>query len=380
MTPRGFTRRTSVGLGLYRKGGDSIPPLLLSIVIPANGLTMVMTYDEPLDETSVPATTDYSVSGTSAGISSLVVSGSTVTHTMDDTIKQGETVLSTYTAGVNPVRDLAENNAANLTNQATTNNSEVSAYVAEYLAVYNAFENTPSDADAAAQNAYVKAGVDDGWWGDGDREFVFASHASGRDSLLDWLDPTNNAKVATLVNAPAWVQYQGYTGNGSSSYINSNYTPSTDAVNFAQDSASFGVYIRSDVNGFQIDAGTYGSGSKNYIVSRSSNNYNLILNSADLALASAQINSQGLTCVNRAVAGTVQGYKNGSFVNDRVLASAAVTNIPFYILAGNLSSGPFLYSTRQQSMNYYSGSLDAAKHLSKYNAFQTLMTYYGTQV
>ena len=80
--------------------------------------------------------------------------------------------------------------------------SQVTAgYSAEYQAVYDAFLVTPSDSDAEAQNTYVQTGLDDEWWGVEDREFIHSSHAAGRDSLLDWLDPTNDAKLATIFNA-----------------------------------------------------------------------------------------------------------------------------------------------------------------------------------
>jgi hypothetical protein len=76
---------TSIGFSIHMKAerGDRDAPLLLSIVIPANGLTMAMTYNEALDTGSVPATGDFSVSGTSAGVSSVGVSGAVVKPVVD---------------------------------------------------------------------------------------------------------------------------------------------------------------------------------------------------------------------------------------------------------------------------------------------------------
>jgi hypothetical protein len=345
---------------------------------------MVMTYDEPLDETSVPATTDYSVSGTSAGISSLVVSGSTVTHTMDDTIKQGETVLSTYTAGVNPVRDLAENNAANLVNQATTNNSTVPVFCDEYQAVYDAFETTPSDADAAAQNAYVKAGVDDGWWGVGDREFIFASHASGRDTNLDWFDPTNNAKLHTLVNAPAWVQYQGYTSNGTNSYGNANYDASVDGSKFKLLDACVITYIRTQVvNTAMFDFGSVGTANKIELDTKrgSTNSMSGAINGG-LAVGSGAIPtaSLGMYGIDINTTGSFDFYYDGTKLETVVKAETALANGDIFSMCRSNGGTPISFSTRQQSLLSLGGSLTVAQHLSKRNAFQTLMTYYGTQV
>lgn len=87
---------------------------------------IVLTYLEALDETSVAATGDYSVAGTDETVSSVAVSGVTVILTMSGNIFDFQTILLDYTAGANPIRDLAENNAANLVNQAVTNNSSTS--------------------------------------------------------------------------------------------------------------------------------------------------------------------------------------------------------------------------------------------------------------
>lgn len=89
---------------------------------------IVLTYPEALDETSVAATGDFSFvgSGLPVTISSVGVSGVAVTLTLSGDIYDFEIIKLNYTAGANPIRDLAENNAANLTSQAVTNNGNPS--------------------------------------------------------------------------------------------------------------------------------------------------------------------------------------------------------------------------------------------------------------
>jgi hypothetical protein len=84
---------------------------------------IVLTYNNTLDSTSVPAVGDFSLSGTSSVVSSVAISGSTVRLTLDETIFIHETVTIGYTAGTNPIRDENEKNAANLVNKSVTNNS-----------------------------------------------------------------------------------------------------------------------------------------------------------------------------------------------------------------------------------------------------------------
>ena len=98
------------------------PLLLIAEVGNVGDDKLVLTYGEPLDETSTPATGDFSVGGTSETVSSVAVSGQTVTLTLSDDIHTSDTITVSYTAGTNPIRDQAENDAADLVDQAVTNN------------------------------------------------------------------------------------------------------------------------------------------------------------------------------------------------------------------------------------------------------------------
>ena len=110
--------------------GETLSPVLQSLEVGAVADNkIVMTYSELLDTGSVPAVGDGSLSGTAAVIASVAVSGMTVTWTLDSNIYDNETVMFSYTAGANPIRDLAHNNAANLVSQSVTNNSATVAPV-----------------------------------------------------------------------------------------------------------------------------------------------------------------------------------------------------------------------------------------------------------
>lgn len=110
--------------GLSSAAPDTTPPLLDSAI--GAGDEIDLTYDEALDESSVPAPGDFTVTGSSSGaitVSSVDVAGSLVELTLSAQMVQGETVTVDYTPGANPIRDIAENDAANLSSQAVTNNT-----------------------------------------------------------------------------------------------------------------------------------------------------------------------------------------------------------------------------------------------------------------
>ncbi len=103
---------------------DTTPPALGSQVVVSGTLTL--TYDEALNESSVPAYGDYTI-GLNGGAGPLVtgvaVAGSAVTLTLAAPVAFGDTVTLDYTAGASPVEDVALNDALGLTGQAVTNST-----------------------------------------------------------------------------------------------------------------------------------------------------------------------------------------------------------------------------------------------------------------
>ena len=86
---------------------------------------MVVTYNEALDTTPLPAATDFAatVAGSARSISTVAISGTNVNLTLSSPVLNGQAVTLSYTAGTNPIQDVAENDAANFTNQSVTNNT-----------------------------------------------------------------------------------------------------------------------------------------------------------------------------------------------------------------------------------------------------------------
>ena len=102
---------------------DTTAPTLESATV--NGASLVLTYNEALDEGSTPAASAFSVTvdgGTPAAPSSVDVSGSAVTLTLATAVDHGQTVTLTYTVpSSNKVQNEAGIAAAALTDQAVTN-------------------------------------------------------------------------------------------------------------------------------------------------------------------------------------------------------------------------------------------------------------------
>ena len=96
----------------------NLPPGLESAK--ADGTSLVLTYTEDLDTGSVPAPGAYSVTvagGADPAVSSVSVSGTTVTLTLETPVTAAPAVTVTYTPGSNPVQDGSGLDALPLTGQ-----------------------------------------------------------------------------------------------------------------------------------------------------------------------------------------------------------------------------------------------------------------------
>ena len=111
---------------------DERAPDFLSAATTADGLMIVLTFDENLDGGNGPRTSDFAVTvqGERQTVSKVSVSGKTVTLDLDGAISTGETVVVIYTdptAGVNDrnaIQDSVGNDAASLT-EPVANNSTI---------------------------------------------------------------------------------------------------------------------------------------------------------------------------------------------------------------------------------------------------------------
>lgn len=100
---------------------DVTAPTLSTAVITSAAPTIItLTYSETLDTSSVPATTDFTVSGGKT-VSSVSISANQVFITVNSAYAGSDTITISYTGGTNKIRDLVGNNAANLSSQSVTN-------------------------------------------------------------------------------------------------------------------------------------------------------------------------------------------------------------------------------------------------------------------
>jgi len=99
----------------------------------------------------------------------------------------------------------------------------------------------PSYAQQALQDALVGDLKDAGVWSKLDTFYVFATDGDREYAAINWKDP--NSFEITEVNSPTFTTDVGFTGNGSSAYLDPSYNQGTDGVNWSNPNGSYGVYV-----------------------------------------------------------------------------------------------------------------------------------------
>ena len=171
----------------------------------------------------------------------------------------------------------------------------------------------------------------DGIWAKIDRLWLLAAENTAS-ALVD----LKGLVSATAVGPPSFSADDGYTGNGSSHYINTNFSPSANGVNYTTNAGCFGVWDVSTTPAtgtIPIGISYFGHLSDATIRYTDSNSYWRV-NSSSATLTVAYPGA-GLHIANRSDSNNSQLYYNGSSITTTTGAATAALAIPFYVLARN---------------------------------------------
>lgn len=103
---------------------DSTAPTIVSAVIPADGLTVLLTFSEALNENRIPTVGRFSMGG-GTYVDAVSISGNTSTLTLGVAVGQGVSVQFEYASSSTGYQDDYKNLVATTGTISVTNNSEV---------------------------------------------------------------------------------------------------------------------------------------------------------------------------------------------------------------------------------------------------------------
>ncbi len=185
-------------------------------------------------------------------------------------------------------------------------------YEAEAVALFARFTTPPTAARKRVINTLIKALKTAGIWGKLDCLYVMAA-ADAQAARRNWIADVYNL---TPVASPVFAADRGYTGDGSSSYLDTSFIPSTAAGRHALNSAHISAWSLTDVIAAGcLMAACVGTSLRTSISSRfSGNNADARVNTGTpLAVsAGAQTSSFGFYVATRTSAAAIK-YWPGEF-------------------------------------------------------------------
>ena len=98
----------------------------------------------------------------------------------------------------------------------------------------------PSASQQTLQNTLVTDLKTAGVWDKLDVFYCFATDGDSDYATLNWKAPSSHQ--VTKINSPTFTADSGFTGDGSSSYLDTNYNPATSGTNYTLNDASISIW------------------------------------------------------------------------------------------------------------------------------------------
>lgn len=239
------------------------------------------------------------------------------------------------------------------------------AFLPESLALFARFTTPPTLTRMVLINTLIGSLVTAGVWSKLDAFYMLAA-ADAQSSLLNWVSTSYNL---TAVNSPALVVDQGYTGDGATSYLDTNFNPTTAVgAKFVQDSAHNAIWSRTNLN--NAGASSNDAGALNSQIARqaavSGNALGRANTGSGILIGAGAY--PGHICWSRTAAAVWEGYAQGIDSGGGTDASAAMTNANMRLLSYNGAA----FGVNQIAAAHMGSGLTAAEVLA---AKAALLTY-----
>lgn len=221
-------------------------------------------------------------------------------------------------------------------------------FTPEFQAIYDEWIIKPEDFDALLWNQEVSDLIDSGKWATLDRFFFFAIHTNDNgEALLDWKNPTTNS--ATMVNNPTFIAFEGFNGDALTKYIDSNFAPSVDGVNYTLNDAGVFIYIRTSIVALQSEfgAGDIGFTNITQINAIQGGLGQLVRINSNTFSSNLSVDATGMYFLERLNSTDQDFYKNKVKVIDSSVGSNGITSNNFFILGFN-NNGVLLSPSSKQ--------------------------------
>ncbi len=254
---------------------------------------------------------------------------------------------------------------------------------AEAATLVAAMSSAPDDTRKGLIDTCIGAIKTAGVWTKLDCLWIRAAHDS-QAALLDW----KRLSDSTAVNSPTFTTDRGFTGDGSTSYINTNFTPSTDGVNYTQNSACMGAYLNAGTDAASTSKNAMGvlsTGVYFYIwpwySASAGSGVRARINNAANTTKGTITTAFGLTSANRSGASAVELYRNGSSLGTSTEASVGAPPKDVFELGyNNNNTGLSGANDYRIAASFVGGSLTSTEHADLFAAIEAYLDAVGAGV
>jgi hypothetical protein len=167
-------------------------------------------------------------------------------------------------------------------------------------------------------------------------------------------------------NPPGFTPYVGYTGNGSNTYLNTQWIPGVNNTQYQLNSSHYAVKTHLNLDENTVVLGTYAPTSLYNMWFRPKYNSQVTgtLNDA-VFTPQSNTNAKGFYAVNRSTSNSKLYYKDGAQLGTSIQATTntLVTNRPLYLLALNADGGISAPSNNKISFVGVGASLTPEEHV-----------------
>lgn len=244
-----------------------------------------------------------------------------------------------------------------------------------YDAVYAAMTVPPTGDTVTWQNDMVYSLDSASLWDRMDVLYIFANR-NVQAAYLNWKDPTGDDNVSDG-NSTAFTKYQGFIGDGSSDNMTTNFNPASEGVNYAQNSAAYGLYTRTNTDDqahiFACNDGT------TYVWLRpsSSDTYSARINCGNVGMSGTSETHQGFYILTRTAADACTVYRNKALIETETDVSNGEPNSNVILLKNVDDSA---YSVNEISIFFIMDGVSTNDRDALYDIFQRYMTRIGKQI
>jgi hypothetical protein len=271
----------------------------------------------------------------------------------------GLTCNTSYTRYVWAYNDCGASIASTLVKTTLACSNPPNDYCAEANALFARMTVQPPVERKVIIDTLIRGLKRDTIWSKLDVVYSFVAHTE-QAALLNWKSTSNNASNINMV----YRVDSGFMGNGSTSYINTNFNPFSQGINYTKTNASFGAYIWrniSESNG----SGVWTTTGRGLLIAPrwGSVDYFIYKNQSISTPNSLNSNSSGHFTINRSNSTQVTGMWNYLYEIDTSVVCSSIPDYNIYVGAVN-SSPPMWFSRNTFALAYAGKSLSYSQYLS----------------